>query len=36
MSEKAFYQKSRDMTLIRAKYYYENDKERLEKQEKDK
>ena len=27
-----YYQKNRDMTLNRAKDYYENDKERLRKQ----
>ena len=29
MSEKTYYQKNRVVILNRAKYYYENDKERL-------
>ena len=28
MSGMTYYQKNRDVTLNRAKYYYENDKER--------
>ena len=31
-----YYQKNRDVILNRAKYYYENDKERLRKQARDK
>ena len=31
-----YYQKSRDVILNRAKYYYENDKERLREQARDK
>ena len=29
MSEKVYYQRNREVVLIRAKVYYENDKERL-------
>ena len=29
MSETTFYQRSKDAIIKRAKYYYENDKERL-------
>ena len=39
MSESAYltyYQRNRDVILNRAKYYYENDKERLRKQARDK
>ena len=39
MSENAiltYYQKNRDVILNRAKYYYENDKERLREQARDK
>ena len=31
-----YYQRNRDVTLNRAKYYYENDKERLKEQARDK
>ena len=31
-----YYQKSRDVIVNRAKYYYENDKERLREQARDK
>ena len=31
-----YYQRNRDVILNRAKYYYENDKERLRKQARDK
>ena len=31
-----YYQKNRDVILNRAKYYYENDKERLREQSRDK
>ena len=31
-----YYQRNRDVILNRAKYYYENDKERLRKQTRDK
>ena len=31
-----YYQRNRDLILNRAKYYYENDKERLRKKERDK
>ena len=31
-----YYQKNRDVILNRAKYYYENDKERLREQARDK
>ena len=34
--ELTYYQKNRDMILNRAKYYYENDKERLREQARDK
>ena len=33
MSEKTYYQRNRDVILNRAKYYYENDKERLRDQQ---
>ena len=36
MSEKIQYQKNRDVILNRAKDYYENDKERLREQARDK
>ena len=36
MSEKTYYQKNRDVILHRAKDYYENDKERLTEQARDK
>ena len=36
MSEKACYQKNKDVILNRAKNYYENDKVRLREQERDK
>ena len=39
MSESAYltyYQRNRDVILNRAKYYYENDKERLREQARDK
>ena len=36
MSEKTYYQRNRDVVLNRAKDYYENDKERLKEQERDK
>ena len=39
MSESAdltYYQRNRDVILNRAKYYYENDKERLREQGRDK
>ena len=36
MSEKTYYQRNRDVILNRAKYYYENDKERLRGQARDK
>ena len=32
----SYYQKNRDVILSRAKYYYENDKERLREQARDK
>ena len=32
MSEKSYYQRNRDMTLNRAKSYYENNKERFREQ----
>ena len=35
MSEKTYYQRNRDVILNRAKYYYENDKERLREQARD-
>ena len=34
--ELTYYQKNRDVILNRAKYYYENDKERLREQARDK
>ena len=34
--EKTYYQKDRDVTLNRAKYYCKNDKERLRDQARDK
>ena len=36
MSEKTYYQRNRDVILNRAKYYHENDKERLRGQARDK
>ena len=36
MSEKTYYQKNSDVILNGAKYYYENDKERLREQARDK
>ena len=36
MSEKTYCQRNRDVILNRAKYYYENDKERLIEQARDK
>ena len=36
MSEKTYYQRNGDVILNRAKYYYENERERLRKQAKDK
>ena len=36
MSEKTCYQRNRDAVLNRAKDYYENDKERLKQQARDK
>ena len=36
MSEKTCYQRNRDAVLNRAKDYYENDKERLKEQARDK
>ena len=36
MSEKTCYQRNGDVILNRAKYYYENERERLRKQAKDK
>ena len=36
MSEKAYYQRNRDLILNRAKDYYENDKERLRERARDK
>ena len=35
MTEKTYYQRNRDEILNRAKYYYENDKERLKEQARD-
>ena len=35
MIEKTYYQRNRDEILNRAKYYYENDKERLKEQARD-
>ena len=34
ISKETYYQKHRDVILKRAKYYYENDKERLREQTK--
>ena len=34
--ELTYYQRNRDVILNRAKYYYENDKERLREQARDK
>ena len=36
MSEKTYYQRNSDVILNGAKYYYENDKERLREQARDK
>ena len=36
MSEKTYYQRNREVTLNREKDYYENDKERLREQARDK
>ena len=36
MSEKIYYQKNREVILNRTKDYYENDKERLREQARDK
>ena len=36
MSDLTYYQRNRDVILDRAKYYYENDKERLREHAKDK
>ena len=36
MSEKRYYQRNRDVILNRAKHYYENDKEKLREQEREK
>ena len=36
MSDLTYYQRRRDVILNRAKYYYENDKERLSEQARDK
>ena len=36
MSEKTYYQRNSDVILNGAKYYYENDKERLKEQARDK
>ena len=36
MSDLTYYQRNRDVILDRAKYYYENNKERLREHEKDK
>ena len=36
MSDLTYYQKNRDVILNRAKYYYENDKERLREHARDK
>ena len=36
MSEKTYYQRNTDVMLIRAKDYYENDKERSREQARDK
>ena len=36
MSNTNYYQKKRDVILIRVKHYYENNKERLRKQARDK
>ena len=36
MSEKTYYQRNSDVVLNRAKDYYENDKERLKQQARDK
>ena len=36
MSDLTYYQKNGDVILNRAKYYYENDKEKLRKQARDK
>ena len=36
MSEKTYYQRNRDVILNRAKHYYENDKEKLREQEREK
>ena len=36
MSELTYYQRNKDVILIRAKDYYENDKDRLRKQARDK
>ena len=34
--EETYYQKNKEVILNRAKYYYENDKERLREEERDK
>ena len=36
MSNTTYYQRNRNVTLNRAKYYYENDKKRLREQARDK
>ena len=36
MSDLTYYQRNRDVILNRAKYYYENDKERLRERARDK
>ena len=36
MSGLAYYQRNRDVVVNRAKHYYQNDKERLRKQARDK
>ena len=36
MNNLSYYQKNRDVMLNRAKYYYENDKERLREKARDK
>ena len=36
MSEKTYYQRNTEVILNRAKYYYENNKERLREQARDK
>ena len=36
MSDSSYYQRNRDLILNKAKYYYENDKERLREKARDK